>query len=139
VNLCACNCGTHTHKEYALGHHPNSRAAVATNFARQGHRNKGKTRSLETRRKLSEKMNGRKLTESPTNKTIHKRLKMIHPKTGICEECSRPRQDEQAFHYAFKFHPAPYTENRDDYRELCPQCHVQDNIRQGVYIKEVAA
>lgn len=56
--------------------------------------------------------------------TIHWRLRLDYPPTNVCEECGAIG----ATHYAFKRHPELHTRNREDYRELCPPCHVQFDL-----------
>jgi hypothetical protein len=64
--------------------------------------------------------------------SIHFRINRDHPKKGVCEWCGRRRKDdERAFQLAFKRHPQPYTENREDYMELCMSCHVKLDIVTG--------
>lgn len=57
---------------------------------------------------------------------IHTWLRKQHPKTGTCEECGANvgAEGQHGTHYAFRHHGTPYTRDREDYRELCPACHV---------------
>lgn len=56
---------------------------------------------------------------------IHGRLRKRYPKTGVCEECGKNVGTSKATgtEYAYRFHPLPYTLDREDYRELCVKCH----------------
>lgn len=50
---------------------------------------------------------------------LHGRLRKAHPPSGVCEECGAEGPTE----YAFKRHPESHTDRREDYRELCRECH----------------
>lgn len=62
-----------------------------------------------------------------TSHAIHSWITKHFPKTGVCEECGANvgAKTQAGTHYAFRFHGQPYTRNRDDYRELCPPCHME--------------
>jgi len=49
---------------------------------------------------------------------IHLYLRRHFPKRGICDECGRTRRTDYALIRGRK-----YSRNREDYRELCRQCH----------------
>lgn len=59
------------------------------------------------------------IPRSQHGSAIHSRLNKEHPRSGICEECHEPADTQ----YAYLWHPLPYTDRRDDYKELCPRCH----------------
>lgn len=88
----------------------------------RGHNRRGQSFSVDHRRNLSKASawRGKCGPESPTWKgddagaqAMHIRLRNAYPKTGVCEECDKKAKTQ----YAFKHHPEPYTDNRDDYRE----------------------
>jgi hypothetical protein len=72
--------------------------------------------------------NPRWLDEAEVGRSaLHHWLRKELKKTGICEECSREvgPNGHLGTHFAFRFHgQMNYTRNRDDYRELCPACHM---------------
>jgi len=92
--------------------------------------NTGKARSPETRAKQSTALRGKyfpdRLKPNAKKQSVHKWLRIHFPKTGICETCGEERgaRGARGTHFAFLHHPDPYTRNREDYRELCPRCHL---------------
>ena len=52
---------------------------------------------------------------------MHQWLRRHFPLTGTCKECG---SDASRTERAFRLHPAPYTRDPRDYRELCRRCHV---------------
>src|SRR5690348_11380976 len=58
---------------------------------------------------------------------IHMWLQDKHPKTGTCENCGATGQTQ----YAFDHRIGSHTRNREDYRELCPSCHLAYDVEIG--------
>lgn len=52
--------------------------------------------------------------------TFHGYLSRHYPKTGVCEECGSEAATQHAL-----IHGRAHSRNREDYRELCPRCHVR--------------
>ena len=50
---------------------------------------------------------------------IHTYLRKHFPKSGVCEECGKAGETDYAL-----IKGRSYSRNREDYRELCRQCHV---------------
>lgn len=79
----------------------------------------------QTQNNLSERRRGRlnpNWKGDPSLKATHSFLRRNFPKTGICEGCG---SEALRTDYAFLHHPAPYTRDRSDYRELCRPCHAK--------------
>lgn len=51
---------------------------------------------------------------------IHHFLKRNFPKSGECDECGKIAKTQYAL-----IHGRSYSREREDYRELCPRCHMQ--------------
>lgn len=99
-----------------------------------GHNNRGKKKSVETRRRMSVAMHGNRNGAGPRQATslelanVHAWLNRWYPKAGRCERCGKNGRTD----YAFRRHPEPYTHNRADYLELCRRCHMALDIATGV-------
>lgn len=62
------------------------------------------------------------------SRTIHTWLHKWHPLAGTCEQCGKQGRTE----FAYQHHPAPYTRNRADYREMCRSCHLRFDRPNGL-------
>jgi hypothetical protein len=110
-----------------------------------GHqRHLGFKHSDETKAKLAEQNRNRTReqtryiedAEAVTRTAIHLYLNKHHPKTGTCERCGNKATDlgYRTTHYAFKYHPLPWTREREHYEELCPKCHGSDHPRAKSFV-----
>lgn len=108
--LCQCGCGA----MLDIARFPSEQARFV-----HGHNRRG-ARWTESQRRRIPRFRG-----ATGYAAIHIWLNRNHPRTGRCERCgSEPgTRKPSGTQWAFKRHPAPYTHNVDDYRELCPSCH----------------
>jgi NUMOD3 motif len=118
---------------------PETRAKISAALKGRPNGRLGYTMPDETRRKISKKLTGVPLSDerrakhrarvgrlasawkgdSASKEAKHMWLVRHFPKTGVCEHCSAAGITQ----YAFLRHPAEYTRDRTDYRELCDPCH----------------
>ena len=79
--------------------------------------------SQEWRAKLGAASKGRILvtTPSPSYMAAHKRHLRRWPKTGTCETCGASAATEWSWLHQSR--PGSYSDNREDYVELCRSCH----------------
>lgn len=96
----------------------------------------GRPVSEETRRKRSDSLrrSGRENEKNPAwrgdeagSSAVHMWLRRYYPYSGVCEECGETKRTE----WSFQRWPAPYTRDRDDYRELCRPCHMAFDFATG--------
>jgi hypothetical protein len=88
-----------------------------------GHSNHGRRLSLEARARMSAICGQQRYNwkgDAVGRSAAHDWINRHYPRTGVCESCGV----EGKTHYAFTKHPERHTRNRDDYRELCPKCHL---------------
>jgi hypothetical protein len=118
---------------------PETRAKISASLRGRPNGRQGYVTPTETREKISESLRGRVLSDETRAKMAarteaaspqwkgdaaskeakHMWVRRHYPVTGRCDECGATGRTQ----YAFKHHPADYTRNRDDYRELCVTCH----------------
>lgn len=142
VKLCECGCGepapiavaTKRSKghvkgqpmRFVMGH--NSRGIPKTTETRAKMAAYAKNRSAEHRTRLLEKRRLRPLNDTSNLYTIHSWLLSHFPKTHVCETCGKEGKTD----FSFRWHPKPYTRNRNDYRELCRSCHTRYDVEIGI-------
>jgi hypothetical protein len=149
--FCECGCGGETrfserlqrHEVYLRGHWnrlPHARAAMAA-------RSKGRIKSQETRRRISEANTGRPNPSARGERhalwrgdevgysSLHYWVRRHGKKTGICEECGEEKGKTgrgTCTHWANI--SGEYRRDLSDYKELCRSCHILfDDARRGYH------
>ena len=119
VKLCECGCGQPTsiakQRDPIRGYVPGSPKQF-----RRGHQNRGKKFSAEVRARMSGSNSGQWRGDEVGYSGIHRWLQKHYPKTGTCDECKKRTRTEFAL-----IHGHAYSRNREDYLELCRQCHAR--------------
>ena len=141
MKLCECGCGAPAPIAKANHRQKGHVKGQPTRFV-NGHNNRGRPKSSETRERMSAYASNRpkahheKLTAAAQHRplkddapppAIHKWLNRHHPKSGRCEHCGAEGKTD----YAFTRHPEPYTRRRSDYLELCRGCHTVFDVENG--------
>jgi hypothetical protein len=75
--------------------------------------------STKTRKLLSKARLGKNIKKTNNYRTLHARLCSRFPKKGVCERCQLVKKT-----YYAKIKGHEYTDNREDYYELCQKCHM---------------
>ena len=141
VAMCACGCGspapiakkTNTRAGYTkgqpmrfvFGH------SLRTCLGKGGEAGRGRTLSESHKDKIARtkvgSLNPNWRDERVAYASLHDWLIKNFPKRGVCEECGKTSRTD----YAFDHRIGEHTRNRDDYRELCRQCHMRWDVEIG--------
>lgn len=134
---CQCGCGGKTRLARATDPRYGHVKGQPVRFLK-GHHRRVQPASEETRSRLRESI-GRGSAhaswkaEGAAYRTLHARLNRSHPRSGVCEACGATGR---MTHYAL-IHGHEYSDQREDYRELCVRCHAKyDGFDQRVVSSE---